>query len=226
MLRTPVLLAALLITAGCSTGTPLPEYSSEPLRPQIDPGELDRLIPRPPDPQDTVTGTFRPWSPGATAITYDATVVPPGAVASVTFARSPSGFAVRLTVTGMIPRRSYGAHLHTSGCTAMPQQAGPHYQHTHDPGAGPSHPSVDPAYANPRNEIWLDFTADVLGAALVTESYPWRFGATPPESLIVHSDVTRTGKGVAGTAGARVACLSLTTDQPGRARPGEAVTSG
>jgi Cu-Zn family superoxide dismutase len=78
-----------------------------------------------------------------------------------------------------------------------------------DPQAGPSRPSVDPTYANPRNEVWLDFTADVRGAAVVTRSERWAWGATPPKSLIVHSDVTRTAKGAAGMAGPRVACLTL-----------------
>lgn len=163
-----------------------------------------------PDPTDAVSGTFLPYAPGATAITYDPAVVPAGSVARLAFARRSGGVAVRLAVTGMVPRRSYGAHLHMASCTGIPEQAGPHYQHVPDPKADASPPSVDPGYANPANEVWLDFTADGTGAAVVTTSQRWTFDrARPPGSLVLHADSTRTGKGVAGTAGPRVACLSL-----------------
>jgi Cu-Zn family superoxide dismutase len=78
--------------------------------------------------------------------------------------------------------------------------------------AAASPPSADPAYANPRNEVWLDFTADTRGAATVTASQDWAFDeAEPPRSLIVHAEHTRTVAGKAGTAGPRVACLTLGT---------------
>jgi Cu-Zn family superoxide dismutase len=203
-------LAAVALTAGCAQPAPRPASSPAPTGPQVlRPNSQDRSLTPPSTPGRTVTGTFRPWTPGATAISYDTGVVPVGAVATVTITGGTSGFTVRLAVTGMVPRRSYGAHLHTSPCTATPGQAGPHFQHMPDPKAGPSHPSVDPSYANPRNEVWLDFTADVRGAAVVTRSERWTWGETPPKSLIVHSDVTRTAKGEAGMAGPRVACLTL-----------------
>jgi Cu-Zn family superoxide dismutase len=109
-----------------------------------------------------------------------------------------------------VPRRAYGAHLHTRPCTATPADAGPHYQHSPDPKAAASPPSVDPAYANPRNEIWLDFTADAAGAATVTARQDWTFDEVePPRSMIVHAERTRTAAGQAGMAGPRVACLTL-----------------
>jgi Cu-Zn family superoxide dismutase len=151
-------------------------------------------------------GTFLPYQPGATAITYDPAVVPAGATAQVETAAGPGTVRVRLKVTGLIPRRAYGAHLHTMACTALPDAAGPHYQHSADP----SKPSVDPAYANPANEVWLDFTADAAGTADASAVQPWTFDASrPPRSLILHAQVTRTEPGVAGTAGPRVACLTL-----------------
>ena len=151
------------------------------------------------------------------AVTYDPSVVPPGATAQLEIGARGAGLAVTLQVAGMVPRRSYGAHLHTSPCTAIPAQAGPHYQHEPDPKATPSEPSTDPAFANPANEVWLDFTADASGAASTTAVEDWAFDEDhPPGSLIVHSDVTRTGAGVAGMAGPRVACLTLTlARQPG-----------
>jgi Cu-Zn family superoxide dismutase len=159
-------------------------------------------------PKGTALGTFLPYSAGSTAITYNTAVVPPGATARVAVARSASGVTVRLAVTGLIPMRAYGAHLHTKPCTAMPDAAGPHYQHDADP----TMPSVDPSYANPENEVWLDFTADSTGSAAATSAKPWTFDEKrPPRSLILHDQVTRTKKGVAGTAGPRVACLTLPT---------------
>jgi Cu-Zn family superoxide dismutase len=160
--------------------------------------------------EGTVSGTFLPFPQSARAVTYDPKVVPPGATAQVSIARTARGTTVRLTAGGLVPRRAYGAHLHTRPCTATPADAGPHYQHSPDPRAAASPPSVDPAYANPSNEIWLDFTADAAGAAVVTARQDWTFDEVePPRSMIVHAERTRTAAGQAGTAGPRVACLTL-----------------
>jgi Cu-Zn family superoxide dismutase len=153
-------------------------------------------------------GTFMPYTPGATAITYDTSVVPPGATAKVVTTKTTHGVRVRLSVTGMIPRRGYGAHLHTMPCESTPDAAGSHYQHLADP----SKPSVDPSFANPMNEVWLDFTTGTTGAATVTSTEAWSFDAKhPPRSLVIHAQVTSTQPGTAGTAGPRVACLTLPT---------------
>jgi Cu-Zn family superoxide dismutase len=163
-----------------------------------------------PSAEGTVSGTFLPFPRSVRAITYDPKVVPPGATAQLTIARTAGGTTVRLTAAGLVPRRAYGAHLHTRPCTATPDDAGPHYQHSPDPKAAASPPSVDPAFANPRNEIWLDFTADAAGAAAVTAQQDWTFDEVePPRSLIVHAERTRTAAGQAGMAGPRVACLTL-----------------
>lgn len=152
------------------------------------------------------SGTFLPYQEGSTAITYDPAVVPAGATARVAITKTAAGMRVGLTTAGMVPRRAYGAHLHTEPCTALPDQAGPHYQHRHDP----VKPSVNPAYANPRNEIWLDFTADATGESSTVSEQDWAF---PPgesaRSLILHAQQTRTAPGEAGMAGPRVACLTL-----------------
>jgi superoxide dismutase, Cu-Zn family len=160
---------------------------------------------------DTVTkGTFRPYRPGATAISYDPEVVPPGAKARLAIADLPYGTSVRLTVEGLLPSRAYGAHLHTKPCTAIPDEAGPHYQHHPDPAAVASPPSVNPVYANPRNEVWLDFTTDATGAGSARSDHGWDFDpAAPPRSLVLHAEHTMTGPGEAGKAGARAACLTL-----------------
>ena len=153
---------------------------------------------------------FRPFAPGATAITYDTSIVPSGATAKATVTKAGAGVQVRLVVTGLKPRRGYGAHVHTDPCAAKPAGAGPHYQHLPDPKAVESPPSVDPKFANPRNEVWLDFTTDAAGAATVTATQTWPFDEiSPPRSVIVHAERTKTAAGKAGTAGARVACVTL-----------------
>jgi superoxide dismutase, Cu-Zn family len=159
-------------------------------------------------PTITVSGTFAAYAPGATAITYDPKLVPPGATATVTIAQGPANAEVRLAVSGLLPSRSYGAHLHVNPCGPSGADAGPHYQHQHDPAASPSKPSVNPSYANPRNEVWLDFTTGRDGKASVTAVQPWTFTVIP-RSLVIHAVHTRTMPGESGDAGTRVACLTL-----------------
>jgi Cu-Zn family superoxide dismutase len=161
-------------------------------------------------PDTVATGTFLPYQPNSTAITYDPAVVPAGATAEVVVGAARETTTVRLSATGLIPRRAYGAHLHTRPCTGVPDEAGPHYQHQKDPAAAASPPSVDPAFANPANEVWLDFTADTTGAVAVVSKVAWTFPAgEQARSLILHAQQTKTAPGVAGTAGPRVACLTL-----------------
>jgi Cu-Zn family superoxide dismutase len=206
-LRRLIPLLPVLATTACSltppVATPLPEPSRPALRVSEDPGLF-----APDDitaPETIGEGTFQPA--GTTAVTYDPGLVPPGATALVTSFPVADGLAVRLSVTGLVPRHMYGAHLHTRPCTAKPDDAGPHYQHDPNPKASPA----DPAYANPLNEVWLDFTADADGRATVTAVRERAFDlSAPPRSLVVHAERTRTATGVAGTAGARVACLTVT----------------
>ncbi|GIF12064.1 superoxide dismutase family protein [Actinoplanes teichomyceticus] len=153
---------------------------------------------------------FQTWEPGAQAITYDPELVPVGATAHVEFSSTGSNLWVQLDVTGLVPGRGYGAHMHVAECDRDPKAAGPHYQHRHDPAATTAKPSTDPAYANPANEIWLDFTTDAQGAATVRREQHWMFSHERlPKSLILHAETTRTTPGAAGTAGARVGCLNL-----------------
>jgi Cu-Zn family superoxide dismutase len=148
--------------------------------------------------------------PSATLLSYDPAVVPPGATATLKIIETGYGTEVRLAVAGLIPNRMYGAHLHVDPCGADPAAAGGHYQNHKDPAATPATPSANPAYANPRNEVWLDFTTDASGAATSTSSHGWNFDpVSPPRALVLHADHTKTGPGEAGKAGARVACLTL-----------------
>lgn len=187
----PFLLALPLAVAGCGEAT-APE---EALAPSPSPATA---------PATVAEGTFQIKSDSA--ITYAVSTVPAGATARVTLTGTVAGARVRLEVAGMKPDRAYGAHLHTAPCAPAPDAAGPHYQHEADP----SKPSVDPAYANPENEFWLDFTTDATGAATSESAQTWTPDpARPPRSLIVHAEPTKTAAGKAGTAGARVACLTL-----------------
>jgi Cu-Zn family superoxide dismutase len=159
-------------------------------------------------PTITAHGTFVAYTPGATAVTYDPALVPVGATATVTITQTAANTRVQLAVAGLRPHRGYGAHLHTNPCGSTGDTAGPHYQHQHDPAASASRPSVNPSYANPQNEVWLDLTTDSHGSATATASHPWTFG-TNPRSLIIHAGTTKTAPGQAGTAGARAGCLTL-----------------
>jgi Cu-Zn family superoxide dismutase len=137
-------------------------------------------------------------------VTYRADLAPPGARATVV-AFPSAGTTVVLSVRGLLPDRHYGAHAHVAPCGPTGADAGPHHQHVVDP----VRPSTDPAYANPANELWLDFGTDARGAALVSTTVDWRFGARRAHSVVVHETHTHTEPGAAGTAGARLACLTV-----------------
>ncbi|MGX7828070.1 superoxide dismutase [Actinokineospora sp. 24-640] len=146
---------------------------------------------------------FEPYRPGATAVTYDARV-PEGARASVVSFGLGGRTVVSLLVSGLQPRAHYGAHVHVRPCGPTGAEAGPHFQNVVDPVS----PSVDPAYANPRNEVWLDLTTDARGMALSSAQVWWRFGDRPAGSVVLHAHHTATAPGEAGMAGPRLACLT------------------
>ena len=191
--------AALLAAAGCSgaaredSGTPAENSASAALEAT----------------QPTVAeGTFAPYSPSATAITYEPQLVPSGASARLMIAAVADTTTVTLEVRGLRPGRTYGAHLHTMPCGPTGPAAGPHYQHRPDPAASASPPSVDPLYANPQNEVWLDVTTDSQGTGMSKSTQQWIF-SMKPKSLVLHAKKTETTQGKAGTAGDRVACLTV-----------------
>jgi Cu-Zn family superoxide dismutase len=140
-----------------------------------------------------------------TGFIYDKALVPDGASARVTESATPTSTTVTLNVRGLLPNRPYGAHVHAKPCGPTGDAAGPHYQHQPDP----TKPSVDPAYANPNNEIWLDFTTGQDGSGQATSTVPWTFTGTHPGSVVIHAEHTQTGPGKAGTAGARAACVTV-----------------
>ena len=142
----------------------------------------------------------------AVAITYAEAMVPVGSVVAVSSTTGSTGTRVTLALNGMPPNRAYGAHVNTKPCGKDPKDAGPRYQNKVDT----VQPSVDPAFANAQNEIWLDLTTDVTGAGTSTSVVPWEFtrdhrGA----SVVVHAQPTATEPGKAGTAGDRIACVTV-----------------
>lgn len=143
---------------------------------------------------------------GGPAITYDETLIPAGSSVGVTSQEDGETTTVTLDVEGLQPDRTYGAHAHVAPCGPDGDDAGPHYQFEQDPVT----PSVDPAFANPENEIWLDVTTDAEGAGSSTATVDW---VAPddrrPESVIIHEMETATGAGEAGTAGGRPGCITV-----------------
>ncbi|MEV7423584.1 superoxide dismutase family protein [Streptomyces sp. NPDC091212] len=143
------------------------------------------------------------------ALTYDTRTVPVGARISVTerverLAGGPATTVV-LKVSGLLPGRAYGAHVHTEPCGPSPDDSGPHYQNVPDP----RQPSTDPAYANPVNEVWLDFTTDARGTGAAVSRHHWRFRQGGAHAVVIHEHGTATDSGDAGTAGARAGCLTV-----------------
>ncbi|MDX3662048.1 superoxide dismutase family protein [Streptomyces sp. ID05-26A] len=137
-------------------------------------------------------------------ITYDTARIPLGAKLSTTSSVESGHTTVELKVSGLLPDTKYGSHVHTKPCGAKPADSGPHYQDKADPFT----PSVDPAFANAQNEIWLDFTTDAQGAGVGRATVKWEFRKGEANSIVVHATHTSTEHGKAGTAGDRLACLT------------------
>jgi Cu-Zn family superoxide dismutase len=137
---------------------------------------------------------------------YDAALVPEGATARVQEVRTASGSTVvTLQVRGLLADHEYGAHAHVNACGSTGAAAGPHYQDV----VAPAGHSTDPAYANPRNEVWLDLTTDAEGNGSAQTVVRWQFRPSGANSVVLHARHTATEEGSAGTAGSRLACLTV-----------------
>ena len=155
----------------------------------------------------SLAGADRVRSEGPLVRYGDGSLVPAGATARVQAVYNAAGDSIiTLHVSGLLPDREYGAHAHKLACGTDPLAAGGHFQHVEGP------TPTDPAYANPANEIWLDFTTDHDGDAVAQTKVPWQFSpARRAGSVMIHLEHTHTGgpDGPAGTAGARLACLTV-----------------
>ncbi|WP_338930712.1 superoxide dismutase family protein [Streptomyces netropsis] len=154
----------------------------------------------------TVVETFRAAAgAGYGAVTYDPGSVPLGSHVTVRERTSDRGTWFELRLVGVQANRTFGAHVHQQPCGDSATSGGGHYQNVKDPVL----PSVDPAYANARNEAWLDLTTDAHGNGRSETSVRWRVRAGEARSIVVHEHATDTRPGHAGTAGGRLACVSV-----------------
>jgi Cu-Zn family superoxide dismutase len=72
----------------------------------------------------------------------------------------------------------------------------------------PDHPPT--SQEQDRNEVWLDVRTDATGAGTARTTVPLVFADRGPGSIVVHeAEQTATGPGHAGTAGDRIACITL-----------------
>jgi Cu-Zn family superoxide dismutase len=162
----------------------------------------------------TAEGTLAAAADGSGAVTYNTAVAPVGARLSVAVDDDgDGGTTVTLDVEGLLPDRGYAAHAHVKPCGATATDAGPHFQNTVDPAAGPGRPSTHPDYANPENEVWLDLHTDADGDGHAKADVPFAFVENrSPRSVVIHeAETTATDAGHAGTAGGRAACITLPT---------------
>ncbi|GAA3728500.1 Cu-Zn family superoxide dismutase [Spinactinospora alkalitolerans] len=204
---TALSLSALLL-AGCGGApTPMeeeqeesPEMQEDPFQQGDEPATADS-----PTASPEVSATFQPYEEGVTAVTYDE-AVPEGAQVDVSVSNEgDDSTTFRLQVSGLEPDREYGAHVHTEPCGEQPDDSGPHYQDEVDP----EQPSTNPEYANPDNEVWLDFTTDAEGNATSDATVNWEPRSDEANSVVIHTEHTMTEPGMAGQAGDRLACVNL-----------------
>lgn len=178
--------------------TGAPETTESPQTGQQDGGEVQ------------ASGTLAKPDSGEGPYTYDQELAPLGAEIHVESSRQDDSTHVTLQVEDMLPDRGYAAHAHTRSCGDNGEAAGPHFQHEEDPEATPEDPSTDPDYANPENEIWLDFTTDSEGNGESETTVPFVFDDRAPGSVVIHAnEETSTEPGSAGQAGDRIACISV-----------------
>lgn len=161
----------------------------------------------------SASGPLNTPDQASNAFTYDPALAPVGAELAVTISTLDGSTAAELEADGLLPDRGYAVHLHTNPCGPTGADAGPHFQNQIDPAATPEAPSTDPAYANPENEFWLDLVTDDTGSGTASVEVPFVLTDDVPRSLVVHAEPeTATGPGEAGTAGDRVACLTIPTE--------------
>ena len=129
--------------------------------------------------------------------------ISPGATAKVKAQRTKDGGTiVTLKVKGLPPNREFGAHAHVLACND--NKAGGHYQNVPAPPGGNSS-----AYANPENEVWLDFTTNEHGHGKARAEVEWTFRIDGANAVIIHDHHTTDTDPGAGTAGAKLACLDV-----------------
>ncbi|MEV2278450.1 superoxide dismutase family protein [Nocardiopsis sp. NPDC049922] len=204
-MRTTSLTVGLVLTALIATGCADDGTDTE----GNDTAATDAPTLRPTASPSVTASIFMPPGQSEAAITYDETAVPEGATSDIQVRVENGETYVQFTGTGLEADRDFGAHVHTQPCGEDPADAGPHYQDEADPAAGGGEPSTDPAYANPENEVWLDFTSDEDGNGFAATTVPWEFRDGEANAFVLHDHHTMTEPGEAGTAGDRLACVTV-----------------
>jgi Cu-Zn family superoxide dismutase len=204
--RLAVLAAGALLTAGCGSGQPAAPATSAPA-----PAATTTAAPTTGGNEGIgADGVLTPPERATTAFTYNPALAPEGATIEVDVTPRGTSTEVLLDVEGLLPNRGYAAHAHVNACGPTGDAAGPHFQNRVDPAAAPGKPSTDPAYANPQNEIWLDLRTDGDGDGESRVEVPFAFTDRAPASVVIHeAETTGTAAGQAGTAGARLACITV-----------------
>ena len=206
--RLAIVLLAVLPAVGCASAQPAPPAATATPATTVASAEPAGTA----EESDTpvAEGVLAPPERAGDAFTYNPALAPEGAEISVYTDTDGGTTAVRLEVTGLLPGRGYAAHAHVNACGPTGDAAGPHFQNQLDPAAAPGRPSTDPAFANPQNEIWLDLRTDGEGDGESTAEVPFVFADRAPASVVIHeAEVTATTPGQAGSAGARLACLTI-----------------
>jgi superoxide dismutase, Cu-Zn family len=114
---------------------------------------------------------------------------------------------IRLRAQGFPPSYAFGSHLHKLPCDDA-MKAGGHYQHNPWQSGPMGTVATDPAYANTKNEAWLDFTTDADGKGGSELLLDWVPRPGEAKAVIIHqmpSQVAPAG----GAAGAKLACLPM-----------------
>jgi Cu-Zn family superoxide dismutase len=206
--RLAIVLLAVLPAVGCASAQPAPPAATATPATTVASAEPAGTA----EESDTpvAEGVLAPPERAGDAFTYNPAPAPEGAEISVYTDTDGGTTAVRLEVAGLLPGRGYAAHAHVNACGPTGDAAGPHFQNQVDPAAAPGRPSTDPAFANPQNEIWLDLRTDGEGDGESTAEMPFVFADRAPASVVIHeAEVTATTPGQAGSAGARLACLTI-----------------
>lgn len=197
----PIALAAAFLAAVVACAEPAPTPDASPAPPPAEQPTLGVT---------SAEGALAPPERAEGAFSYDPAIAPEGARISVEAGEAEGSTQVRLQAEGLLPNRGYAVHAHTRACGPTGDAAGPHYQHEVDPATSSGNPSTDPAYANPRNEIWLDLRTDGDGNGEASTEVPFVFTDRAPASIVIHTaEATATDAGHAGTAGGRAACLNV-----------------
>ncbi|GAA2336123.1 hypothetical protein GCM10009854_10050 [Saccharopolyspora halophila] len=174
-------------------------------QPPTDQQQTEQQTSEAPAPVKETSGTFQTYQPTVTAITYDPDQVPIGSRIKVNSQSTDGKSKVTIDVQGLQPDRDYGAHVHVNKCGQDSKESGPHYQEKPDP----VKPSVDPAFANPQNEVWLDFHTDGEGNGHATAEGNWSLATRDDaQSVVIHAQPTSSEPGQAGDAGDRLACIT------------------